>query len=188
VQLHLERDPATAAAYIAFWQALTAAGEPGALDEAAVAQAQAAGESIAEMFAAPRQPGAAAYRLVDLLELSLGARADGQRAIAAPEVLLGMVDAVLAPRLLTNGRYEFAGTLTGAADLGFAPDVWLRCKDSPACVAAHDALFSEPMNGVSLAAGSARDWPATPASRRSPACRSCSRACGTSTRGSRPVA
>jgi hypothetical protein len=153
VQLHLERDPATAAAYIAFWQALTAAGEPGALDEAAVARAQATGESVANMFAAPRQPGAAAYRLVDLLELSLGARADGQRAIGAPEVLLGMVDAVLAPRLLMNGRYEFAGTLTGAADLGFAPDVWLRCKDSPACVAAHDALFAKPMNGVSLAAG-----------------------------------
>jgi hypothetical protein len=153
VQLHLEGDPARAAAYIAFWQALTAAGEPGALDEAAVARAQAAGESIAQMFGAPRQPGAAPYRLVDLLELSLGARAGGKRAIAAPETLLGMVDQVLAPRVLVNGRYEFAGTLTSGADLGFAPDVWLRCKDSPACVTAHDALFSESMGGVSLVAG-----------------------------------
>jgi hypothetical protein len=153
VQLHLESDPANAAAYIAFWQALTASSDPGTVDQAAVARAQAAGENIAQLFAARRQPGAADYRLVDLLELSLGARAGGQRAITAPETLLAMVDEVLAPRVLVDGRYEFAGTLAGAADLGFAPDVWLRCKDSPACVTAHDSLFAQQMSGVSLAAG-----------------------------------
>ena len=149
VQLHLAEDPPLAAAYIAFWQKLAEAGDPAALDAGVVAQVLAVSTTVANTLSALRQEGAGDYRLADVLELTV-ALAGGPQ--LSREGLLAAVDAVIAPRVLVDGRYEFTGSLAGTADLGFAPDVWLRCRESQACVAAHDALFGEAMAGVSMVA------------------------------------
>jgi hypothetical protein len=148
VQLHLASDPPLAAAYIAFWQKLTEAGDPGELNAGAVAGALSASTRVAETLSAQRQ-ASASYRLADVLELTL-ALAGGRE--LSREGLLEAVDTVILPRVLSDGRYDFTGSLSGPADLGFAPDVWLRCRSSPACVIAHDQVFGGAMGGVSMVA------------------------------------
>ncbi|MCC5794685.1 MAG: hypothetical protein JJT85_08105 [Chromatiales bacterium] len=155
VQLHLPRDPALAAGYIFFWNALAGAGDPAALAEGDYAALVLSSESVIGTLRRRYAAGPADYRLVDALTVALPAFGshDAPGIGQPPEQLLARVDRVLAPRVLVNGRYEFAGSLQEPADLGFAPDLWLRCHKVPACVAAHDQVFGAALGGVPMTSG-----------------------------------
>lgn len=156
VKLHLERNPVLAAAYISFWNGLTEA-KPAAGDTAEVPEERLQGVAstttrVVRALEERYRQNAAPYRLADTLTIALQAMADGD-ASSRPESLLATLDRVIAPRVLVNGRYEYAGDLGDRADLGFGPEVWLKCRHTAACVATHDALFARAMGGVSLNAG-----------------------------------
>jgi hypothetical protein len=153
VQLHIASNPARASAYLGFWHLLGEAGDPAELDEVTMQGIQAATATVAEASTTGARGARAPARWVDVLALSLEALAGTERPFGRPEALLATVDRQVAPRVLVNGRYEFAGALRGLAEFGFSPDVWLRCRQSASCIGAHDALFAEAMGGVSLAAG-----------------------------------
>jgi len=153
VRLHLARDPVLAATYISFWSDLARSGDPATLSADRLEQITLRSEAVADALRERYALTPAPYRLADTLNIALGVRAGPAAGEAdAPEILLQMLDRHIAPRLLVNGRYEFAGTLHGPADLGFSPDLWLRCRSSSACIAAHDRLFASGMANVSLAA------------------------------------
>lgn len=152
VRLNVTDDPALASAYIAFWQQLAGLADVSEIDEERMAPIAAAGELVASAVAAGGLQRGAPYRLADALNLSVVALAELGAGAGPAESMLAAVDQVIAPRVLVNGRYDFAGSLLRPAELGFSPDVWLRCRESPACVEAHDALFAERMGGLSLGA------------------------------------
>ena len=131
VQLRLERDPVLAASYLAFWQQLTTEPDPAALSEDTAAQLLARSEAVGRALRQRYPQSPAPYRLADTLTIAVGALA-GAGGAGQPEALLSAVDRVVSPRLTVNGRYEFAGTLQGPADLGVGADVWLRCRQSEA--------------------------------------------------------
>lgn len=151
VQLRLERDPVLAATYLAFWQQLAGMEDPAVLSEESAGGILARSEAVDRALRRRYPQSPAPYRLADTLNVAVAALAatrDGQ-----PESLLAAVDRLVAPRLAVNGRYEFAGTLQGPADLGIGADLWLRCRQSPACIEAHDSLFGEALGGASMTAG-----------------------------------
>ena len=153
VRLHLESDPGRAPAYLAFWHQLAAAGDLSGLDEAAVERFRASISGIAGTQASPYVGPPGSTLLVDVLGVSLGALLRGERSPGTAENLLAAVDRIIAPRVLVNGRYDYSAAMRVPLELGFGPDVWLRCRKSPACVAVHDELFAPAMAGVSLEAG-----------------------------------
>lgn len=153
VRLHLESDPGQAPAYLAFWHQLAAAGDLSGLDEAAVERFRASIHGIAGTQASPYAGPPGSTLLVDVLGVSLGALLRGERPAGTAESLLAAVDRLIAPRVLVNGRYDYSAAMRVPLELGFGPDVWLRCRSSPACIAAHDELFAPAMAGVSLEAG-----------------------------------
>ena len=168
VQLHLERDPVLAATYLAFWHGVSGEADPAALDDKAAGQLLARSEAVARALRQRYPQASAPYRLADTLAIAVGVlAADDQR--DQPEALLAALDRLVAPRLLVNGRYEYAGTLQESADLGIGADLWLRCRQSQACVAAHDKLFGDALGGVPLAAGFAQRLEGDARLRESPA-------------------
>lgn len=161
VHLHVEPDPALAAAYIAFFAALDAAradaGDLARVPARTFEQFAADARRVAAEVARANVSTGGAYVLGDALATALRALDRTPVAVAGTKVaasraehLLATVDRVVAPRVVVNGRYEFAGSIGGPADLGFAADVWLQCRRTPACVDAHDAVFASAMSGVSL--------------------------------------
>lgn len=145
VNRHIEPDPALAATYVTFWNAL-----PATADEADFHGLVVSGMALARTLRTRHGTTAGAYRLADTLAAALTASAGIGR---GPESYLSALDRVVAPRITVGGRYEFAGSLLGRADLGISADVWQKCRPVTACVAAHDALFAKAMAGVSLSAG-----------------------------------
>lgn len=153
VRLHLESDPGRAPAYLAFWHRLAEAGDLSSLDEEAVERFRESLGGIAGTQTSPYAGPAGSTLLADLLGVSLGVVLRGERSPGAAESLLAAVDRVIAPRVLVNGRYDYSAAMRAPLELGFGPDVWLRCRKSPACVAVHDELFAAAMAGVSVEAG-----------------------------------
>lgn len=152
VQLRLERDPVLAATYLAFWHQLAGESDPATLSDEAARELLARSESVDRALRRRYPQSPAPYRLADTLNVAVAALAAAGGS-GQPESLLASVDRLVAPRLTVNGRYEFAGTLQGPADLGIGADLWLRCRQSPACIEAHDSLFGEALGGVPLTAG-----------------------------------
>jgi len=167
VRVHIEPDPALAAAYIAFFAALDAAradaGDVTRVQTQTFEQLTADSRRVAAEVSRANASAGGSYVLGDALATAVRAldgapsatatKPPGTAKIAAgarAERLLAAVDRVVAPRVVVNGRYEFAGSIAGPADLGFAADVWLQCRRTPACVDAHDAVFASAMSGASL--------------------------------------
>lgn len=152
VQLHLEKDPVLAATYLTFWNALANESNPAALDEAAASRLLASSELVKRALRQRFPESSTTYRLADTLAVAVSALAtdrDGSK----PEELLAAIDRLVAPRLEVNGRYEYAGNLQEPADLAIGSDLWMLCRQSPACVEAHDKLFGKALGGVPLTAG-----------------------------------
>ena len=151
VQLHLEQDPVLAATYLAFWNALAREPEPASLNEEAASRLLTGSELVSRALRQRYPQPPASYRLADALAVAVRAQAAGGEG-SGPEALLAAIDRLVAPRVQVNGRYEFAGTLQGEADLGVGADTWLLCRESPACAEAHDKLFGKALGGVPLTA------------------------------------
>lgn len=173
VSTHLGRDGARAATYTVFWSELRTLGKDGSLAQVAPDQwarvkqiASTAGSGAAGVPASaepatgsaatptatqPAATASAARPIGSALRLGLLALAN-QSEMAAAERVLENVDRTLSPRVEVQGRYEYAGSLAGAADLGFSSEVWLLCRTSSGCVEVHDALFAPLMSGVGLLA------------------------------------
>jgi hypothetical protein len=148
LQLAAGRDPRLAARYLAFWHLLSQAADPSQLDEAQAVRIEALLERVGPPAAGRGSgPGGLAALLPGVIAVLSTQRGE---ALAGSQALLTATDRVLAPRVLVNGRYEFAGRLDDSADLNLASDVWLRCRASPACILLHDRLFAQSMGGVSL--------------------------------------
>lgn len=150
-RLGILEDPTLAAAYLAFWYGLTA--EPAATQpEDPVVLARALAEATARQAASRRVPrggqalGSGIAAVVATLAEGAGPSA------GPPESFLGVLDRDLAPRLLVNGRYEFAGRLATPDGFDLAAQVWLRCQAQPGCAEAHDSLFAEALGGSALGA------------------------------------
>jgi hypothetical protein len=153
VRLHIESDPVLAAAYLAFWHQLAQVGDLSGLDDEAAERFQVASRATAGALASQYLERRGDSRLVNVLSSLLVAIAAGESPAGASESLLAAVDRAIAPRVLVDGRYDFSAAMQAPAELGFGPDVWLRCRSSPACVAIHDELFAAAMADVSLEAG-----------------------------------
>lgn len=168
VRTHVQSDPVLAATYIAFWNALRASQERGDSPEAPGGERMAAIAGSINTIAGAlqeryRQAGTS-QPFAEVLGATVSVIADRYRAGAGPgapapgiaplppESLLGSLDQVIAPRVLVNGRYEYADGLLADAELGVSAEVWLQCRLSPECIAVHDTLFADAMGGVSLAA------------------------------------
>lgn len=170
VRTHLQPDPVLAATYIAFWNGLRTmqpGSAPGAgqlLDDKQLAGIARSVGGIARSLQ-QRQPQTTAGRaFTEVLGTTLLVMAEQQRsdqrgpthppapADLPPESLLGSLDGDIAPRVMVNGRYEYADGLLADPDLGIGAEVWLRCRPSPSCVDLHDELFAGAMGGLSLAA------------------------------------
>lgn len=150
LQIHLERNPALATAYVVFLAGLE---NPGESPESRFATLARNSETVREAVGARYGRSSGRYRLADTLTVALGALAGDDEGVAGtPERLLGLLDRSLAPRVRVDGRYAYAGSVAGRADLGHAATALLGCRAVPACVAAHDALFAPAMAGVSLTA------------------------------------
>jgi len=156
VGVHVERDPALAATYMVFWSELRDAAHAGrALSEVAPDAFVAMSQTGARVAAAVRQHYRGSppiYATSEALSVALQTLAqerghEGNRA----ERLLANLDRGIAPLVLVNGRYEHTGNLTRPADLGFGAEVWLLCRQSPACMDAHDNLFAQAMAGSGIA-------------------------------------
>ncbi|MGA1370120.1 MAG: hypothetical protein ACO3Z6_00820 [Pseudomonadales bacterium] len=177
VSIHLGRDGGRAALYTVFWSELrTIATQPGQAQSPTSNQLPgSAQDQNGALAAVPPERWAqlrdtvskvAARTLADSdgpadtpdvrpvgSALRLGLQALAQHSeFAAAERVLKNVDKTLAPRVEIQGRYEFAGSLEGAADLGFSSEVWLLCRTSMDCVRIHDELFAPTMSGVGLLA------------------------------------
>ena len=159
LRVHLERDPAFAAAYLTFWTELTQAtrtsGDVEQVPDERFDDIATTSRRIARSVRERYRGGSGGYALTDVLDIAVatlaGVRGDSDGPGAAERLLVAL-DRVIAPRVLVDGRYEFAGDLGESADLGFGAEVWVECRQSPRCVESHDELFREAMSGVSLIA------------------------------------
>jgi hypothetical protein len=175
VSTHVGRDGGRAATYTVFWSELRTLGKDGSLTHvpadqwarvkeivstagSAAAGTPSATEPATGAAATPTatQPAAiatasAARPVGSALRLGLLALANKSE-MAAAERVLENVDKTLSPRVEVQGRYEYAGSLAGNADLGFSTEVWMLCRTSADCVSLHDALFAPLMSGVGLLA------------------------------------
>lgn len=158
VESHLQHDPALAAAYTVFWSELRETARTGKalvdLVPETFAQIATSGREVADSVRAHYRglpPGYAAGEALRVALLALAQQSDRQAPGSTAERLLANLDRSVAPRVNVDGRYEYAGNLQGAADLGFGAEVWLLCRQSKACIEAHDQLFAQAMAGASLA-------------------------------------
>jgi hypothetical protein len=156
VGVHVERDPALAAAYTVFWSDLRDATQAGrAMTEMAPEAWSAMRQNGARVAAAVQQhylgspPTYTAHEALGVALQALARHRDGNDNPA--ERLLRNLDQSVAPLVLVNDRYEHTGSLTRPADLGFGAEVWLLCRQSSACMEIHDNLFAQAMAGSGIA-------------------------------------
>lgn len=170
VRRHLQPDPVLAATYLAFWNGLRTAqpdsipGAGQALGSEHLAGIARSVGAIARTLQQRHPKTTAGTAFTEALGTTLLVMGEQQRsdqrgakrppapAEPPPESLLRSLDRDIAPRVLVNGRYEYADGLLADPDLGIGAEVWLRCRPSPSCVELHDRLFAAAMGGVSLAA------------------------------------
>ncbi len=145
-------DPTLAAAYLGFWYALdsapTTAPDDDRVQVARTLAKAAAGEAARGRASDGRLPLGRGVPAV-VAALASGAAAPA----GAPEQFLAALDREVAPRLLVNGRYEFAGRVAAPEGFDLAAAVWLRCRSLPGCADQHDSLFAEALGGLPLGAG-----------------------------------
>jgi hypothetical protein len=145
LQAHVEPNPALATAYLAFWSAVADSRTPDLSDigedrwPAIIDATGRVAGAVRDRYGA----NSTRYRLLDTVQIAAGALAAGD-AGGRTEALLRLIDRQIAPRIQAGARYSHGGTLADKAPLGSATALWQRCRASPACVAAHDALLARP--------------------------------------------